>query len=253
MINKIIMSLKNKVAVVTGARQGIGKGIAVALAKEKCNVVVSDLDLKDCQKVARELNKLGIKTMAIACDVANRLQVKKLFKQVEKKFGKVDILINNAGIFPFVDFVKMKESDWDKVMNVNLKSIYLCSQAAIKLMPEGSRIINISSIASFVGFAGLVHYCASKGAINSLIRPLALELAPKKITVNAVAPGAIETPGASNPNQTEEMKNQTLAMIPLSRMGQPEDIAQVVVFLASNKASYITGQTIIIDGGWTLR
>lgn len=244
------MSLENKIAVVTGAGRGIGEGIALALAKEKCKIIVSDLDKKNCDNVVKKLKEIGAEAMAIKCDVSKKSEVEKLFKQIKKSFGGVDILINNAGIFPFVNFEKMTEKDWDKVINVNLKSIYLTSSEAIKLMKNGGRIINISSIAAFVGFAGLVHYCASKGAITGMIRALALELAPKKITVNAVAPGAIETPGAKQP---EEAKNQTISVIPLARMGQPSDIANAVVFLASDKSEYITGQTIIVDGGWTLR
>lgn len=246
------MSLENKTAIVTGARRGIGKGIAIALAKEGCNVVVSDIDEKDCEVVAEEVRKLEPKALAVRCDVSKKGEVEKLFSRTMEEFGRLDILVNNAGIFPFVPFAEMKEEDWDKVLNVNLKSIFFCSKEAAKVLPEGGRIVNISSIAAFVGFEGLVHYCASKGAINSMIRALALELAPKKITVNAVAPGAIETPGASEVS-TEESKKQTIATIPLSRMGQPEDIADAVVFLASEKAGYITGQTIIVDGGWTLR
>ena len=246
------MLLKQKVAIVTGAAKGIGRGIAFALASEGCDVVVSDIDKTGCEEVAEELRQLGVKALAVKSDVSKKLEVAKLFKQSIKAFGRLDILVNNAGIFPFVSFAKMKEAEWDKVIDVNLKSVFLCSQEAAKILPEGGRIINISSIASFVGFEGLVHYCASKGGINSLIRALALELAPKNITVNAVAPGAIDTPGASQAS-TKESKKQTLAMIPLARMGQPEDIANAVVFLASGKAGYITGQTIVVDGGWTLR
>ena len=251
------MLLKNKVAIVTGAGRGIGQGIAQALAQEECNVVVSDIDQNSCEKVAKELEKMGVKALAVKCDVSKKSEVAELFEQTIKEFGQLDILVNNAGIFPFVPFAEMKESDWDKVININLKSVFLCSQEAAKIMSDGGRIINTSSIASFVGFEGLVHYCASKGGINSMIRALALELAPKKITVNAVAPGAIDTPGASQPDQpktaAEAARKQTIAAIPLSRMGQPEDIANAVVFLASEKAGYITGQTIIVDGGWTLR
>ncbi|MFA6322451.1 MAG: SDR family NAD(P)-dependent oxidoreductase [Candidatus Buchananbacteria bacterium] len=245
------MLLENKVAIVTGAGRGIGQGIALALAAEKCNIVVSDINQNDCEKVAEELGKLGVKTLAVKCDVSNKSDVENLFKQTVKEFGQLDILVNNAGIFPFVPFAQMQESDWDKVINVNLKSVFLCSQQAAKIMSDGGRIINTSSVASVIGFEGLVHYCASKGGINSMIRALALELASKKITVNAVAPGAIDTPGASG--GAEETKKQTIAMIPLARMGLPEDIANTVVFLASEKSSYITGQTIIVDGGWTLR
>ena len=144
----------------------------------------------------------------------------------------------------------MKESDWDRVIDVNLKSVFLCTQAAIKEMKEGGKIINISSIASLIGFEGLVHYCASKGGLNAMVRALALELAPRKINVNAVAPGGIDTPGAAS---SEEAKKQTIAMVPLKKLGTPEDIANAVVFLASEKSNYITGQTIVVDGGWTLR
>lgn len=246
------MLLDNKTAVVTGAGRGIGRGIAIALAKEKCNVVVSDLNLKSCQNVVAELKKIGVKALAVKCDVSKKASVADLFKKASKSFGKIDILVNNAGIFPFIPFEKMKEADWDKVVDVNLKSVFLCSQQVVKVMPMGGRIVNISSIASFIGFEGLVHYCASKSGINGLTRALALELAQKKITVNAVAPGAIETPGSSD-TSTKEIIKQTISMIPLARMGQPEDIANTVVFLASEKASYITGQVIVIDGGWTLR
>jgi len=246
------MPLRNKVAVVTGAGRGIGRGIAHALAGAQCDVVVSDLNADDANKVAEELAEKGIKSLAVKCDVSKRSEVANLFEKTKTEFGRLDILVNNAGIFPFVAFDKMTEEDWDKVLNVNLKSIFLCSQEALKLLPEGGRIVNISSIASKVGFAGLVHYCASKGGVNAMIRALALEVAPRKITVNAVAPGAIETPGAST-GMTEESKKQTTSMIPMARFGQPEDIASAVVFLASDESSYITGQTIVVDGGWTLR
>lgn len=246
------MSFKNKTAIVTGSRRGIGKGIAIALAKEGCNIVVSDIDQKDCEEVAKKIQKLGVKSIGIKCDVSNKAEVEELFKKTVKEFGKLDILVNNAGIFPFVPFKDMKESDWDKVLDVNLKSVFLCSQEAAKIIPEGGRIITISSVASIIGFEGLVHYCASKGGINALTRALALELAPKKITVNAIAPGAIDTPGA-NVSLNGELRKQTIAMIPLARMGQPEDIANAVLFLASDRADYITGQIIIVDGGWTLR
>lgn len=247
------MSLINKTALITGARRGIGLGIATALAQEKCNVIISDIDQKDCDQVADEFKKLDIKAIGIKCDVSNKKEVEKLFQKIKKEFGQLDILVNNAGIFPFTAFTEMKESDWDNVLNVNLKSVFLCAQEAIKIMTDGGRIINISSVASMIGFEGLVHYCASKGGINSLIRALALELAPRKITVNAVAPGAIDTPGASTTSNISETRKQTIAMVPLARMGTPEDIANAVVFLASDKSNYITGQTIVVDGGWTLR
>lgn len=246
------MSSNQKVAIVTGAAMGIGRGIAETLAKEKYTVVASDLKLADCQKVVAALKKQGAEALAVKCDVSKKTDVANLFKQTIKKYGRLDVLVNNAGIYPFVAFDKMKEADWDKVMNVNLKSLFFTSQAASQAMKNGGRIINISSIASFVGFEGLVHYCASKGALNSMVRALALEMAPKNILVNAVAPGAISTPGASKGMDPERIK-QTTMMIPLARMGEPQDIAGAVAFLASDYSSYITGQTIVVDGGWTLR
>jgi NAD(P)-dependent dehydrogenase (short-subunit alcohol dehydrogenase family) len=245
------MLLKNKIAIVTGSGRGIGQGIAIALAKEGCNVVISDLNEKDCKKTSDEVEKLGAKSLVVKCDVSSKSDVENLVKSAVKKFGKLDILVNNAGIFPFVPFMNMTEADWEKVINVNLKSVFICSQAAAKEMKKGGKIVSISSIAAFVGFEGLAHYCATKGGINAMTRTMALELAPQKINVNAIAPGAIDTPGAKMTD--ENMMKQTIAAIPWKRMGLPEDIANAVVFLVSDKADYITGQTIIVDGGYTLR
>lgn len=246
------MDLQNKTAIVTGAKQGIGRGIALTLAKAGAKVVVADLDLAQSQAVADEIAALGGQALAVKCDVSQLAEVQAMIQAAKDKFGSLDILVNNAGIFPFIAFEKMTEADWDKVMDVNLKSLFFTCQEALKVMPEGGRIINISSIASLVGFSGLTHYCASKGAMNAFVRALALEVASRKITVNNVAPGAIDTPGATGA-QDEAAKKQTEAIIPLSRYGQPEDIAAAVAFLASDGASYITGQTIVVDGGWTLR
>lgn len=244
------MLLKGKVAVVTGARQGIGYGIAEALAKEGCNVVLGDIDLKGCEAAAKKIEKMKVKALAVRCDVSSKSDVDNMISSTVKKFGKVDILVNNAGIFPFVNISEMKESDWDRVIGINLKGVFLCSQAAAKAMKKGGKIISISSIASLIGFQGLTHYCASKGGINGFTRALALELAPRKINVNAVAPGAIDTPGAASDEKT---RKQTIMGIPLGRTGRPEDIANAAVFLASEKSDYITGQVIVVDGGWTAK
>lgn len=243
---------EKKVVVVTGAGKGIGKGIAQAFAQAGYQVVVSDINYDECLQVATEIEAIGQKAIAVKCDVSLKVEVDNLIEEAINKFGQLDVLVNNAGIFPFQAFAEMTESDWDKVMNVNLKSLFLSSQAAAKKMLAGGKIINISSIAATVGFSGLVHYCASKGGANAMTRALALELAAKKINVNNVAPGAIETPGASGA-QTEEVKKQTLSTIPWGRMGQPEDIASAVLFLASPGADYITGQTLIVDGGFVIR
>lgn len=247
-----MFNLNKKIALVTGAGQGIGRGIALALAQAGASVVIADLNLKNAQAVAAEVKKIGPESLAIKCDVSSKADVQQMFVQIKKNMGGLNILVNNAGIFPFVAFNKMTEANWDKVLDVNVKGVFLTSQEALKILPVGGRIINISSIASLVGFAGLVHYCASKGAINAMIRALALETAPNKITVNAVCPGAIATPGADM-SSTPDVLKQTIATIPLSRMGQPNDIAGAVVYLASDEASYVTGQTIVVDGGWVLR
>lgn len=244
------MLLENKVSIITGSAQGIGFGIAKLFAVEGSKIVITDRNSDLCQKSCDELKSQGFNAVSIPCDVANIKDVENLFVKTAESFGKVDILVNNAGIFPFVKFEDMTENDWDKVMNVNLKGIFLCSQFAAKVMEPGSKIVNISSIASFVGFEGLVHYCTTKGGVNSFTRTLALEIAPKKINVNAVAPGAIDTPGAS---MTEETKSNTLKLIPLSRIGQPEDIAKACLFFSSNLSDYVTGQVLTVDGGWTLR
>lgn len=246
------MKLTGKTAVVTGAKQGIGRGIALALAQEGAKVIVADLNLEEGQVVVDEIISAGGQAAAVKCDVSNREEVNTMIAKAKEEFGSLDILVNNAGIFPFIALEKMSESDWDKVMDINMKGIFFTCQEALKVMPEGGRIINISSIASLVGFSGLTHYCASKGALNAFARALALEAAPRKITVNNVAPGAIDTPGATGA-QDEEAKKQTTAIIPLSRYGTADDIAQAVVYLASEGASYVTGQTIVVDGGWTLR
>ncbi len=246
------MDLKNKVAIVTGAKQGIGFGIAKVLASRGAKVVVSDIDASECDLAVNKLKELGYESMGIACDVSKKSEVENLIKKTAEDFGSLDILVNNAGIFPFVPFKDMKESDWDKVMNVNLKSIYYTISESLKVMRDGSKIVNVSSIASVVGFEGLTHYCASKGAINAFIRALALEIAPRKININNVAPGAIDTPGATGAVDEKTKKAYTEA-IPWKRYGLPEDIAYTVAFLASEGADYITGQTIVVDGGWTLK
>lgn len=244
------MSNQNKVAIITGARQGIGFGIALDLAQSGYNVVISDIDQIASENAANQIQVEGIRAIGIAADVSNKTQVDNLIAKTLEEFGQIDVLVNNAGIYPFKAFQDLEEADWDKVIDINLKGIFLTSQAVSKVLPVGGRIITISSIASIVGFQGLTHYCTSKGGVNGFTRALALELASKQITVNAVAPGAIETPGAQ---MSEEAKQQTMPNIPLQRIGKPEDIAHAVTFLASEKASYITGQVLVVDGGWVLK
>jgi NAD(P)-dependent dehydrogenase (short-subunit alcohol dehydrogenase family) len=252
---KKLFDLTNKVAIVTGARRGIGKGIALMLAQAGAKVVVSDIDEKECQKVVEEIKKIGSDGLAIKCDVTNRKEVEEMVKKTIEKFGRIDILVNNAGIAPFKPFLEITEEEWDRVLAVNLKGYYLCAQAVAKEMIKRGwgRIINIASIAMGqvgFGFPNLTHYCASKGGIVAFTEALALELTPKGINVNAISPGVIATEMAKPVIEDEKIKQSILARIPKGRIGQPEDIAAAVVFLSSEEADYITGATLVVDGGW---
>lgn len=244
------MRLKNKTAIITGAGQGIGFGIAKRLAEEGCNIIISELNAVTCENAVNEIKALGVKCLGVSGNVSKEEDVLNLINITRENFGKIDILVNNAGVYPFVTFENMTEADWQKVMDVNLKGIFLATKHSLKIMSDGGKIVSISSIASFIGFEGLVHYCTSKSGVNGFTHALALELAKRRINVNAVAPGAIETPGAK---MTDETKNNTLKNIPLNRIGTPLDIANAVLFLSSSESDYITGQIITVDGGWTLR
>ena len=244
-------STKRKTALITGAGQGIGRGIAVRLARDGYNIAIADINLNNLAEAAQEISALGVRVLKIEADVSSAHDVQHMIQATVDEFESLDVLVNNAGIYPFTPFMDITEEQWDKVIAVNLKSVFLCSQAAARIMPDGSRIIMTSSVASMLGFSGLVHYCASKGGINGLVRALALELAPRQITVNAVAPGSIITPGTSNID--EGSQKATMAKIPLGRLGKPQDIAAAVAFLASEGAGYITGQVLVVDGGWTIQ
>lgn len=248
------MEFEGKVVVVTGAARGIGQGIAVAFGKEKAFVVIADLDEKQCSGTVNQVLKSGGRAAAISCDVSSAKDVKNLFDFAIKKFGTIDILVNNAGIFPFKPFNEMTEADWDQVIAVNLKSVFLTCKEASKIMVsqrKKGRIVNISSIASLIGYPMLAHYCASKGGISGFTRSLALELAKNEITVNAVAPGPINTRGVGA--MDEKTKAAVLQTIPVGRMGEPEDIANAVLFLASEKSGFVTGHLLVVDGGATIQ
>ena len=248
-------NLKGKVAIITGARRGMGRSHAITLAKAEAKVVVADISLEDCEIVVDEIKKMKGEAMAVKCDVTKKEEVDNMVKAAVKKWGKVDILVNNAGICQFKPFLELTEEEWDRTIDINLKGYFLCAQAAAKEMvkQKSGVIVNIASIAMGqvgVGFPTLVHYSASKGGIVAMTETLALELAPYNIRVNAISPGAIETPMIDPLKADPKTMEGTLARIPLHRVGKPEEVSNLVLFLASGTSSYMTGSTVVIDGGW---
>lgn len=247
--------LKGKAVIITGSRQGMGKADALAFAENGAKVTVADISQEDCQLVVDEIEKNGGQGLAVKCDVSNGKEVEEMVKKTVEKFGKVDILVNNAGICQFKPFLELTEDEWQKTLDINLKGYFLCAKAAAKEMAKqkSGAIVNIASVVMGqigMGMAGLAHYSASKGGIAALTKTLALELAPHNIRVNTIAPGAIDTPMAASVKTDPKTLEQTLAMIPMRRMGKPEEIANAVLFLASNDSSYITGSIVVVDGGW---
>jgi len=247
--------LKGKAVIITGSRQGMGKADALAFAENGAKVTVVDISQEDCQLVVDEIEKNGGQGLAVKCDVSNGKEVEEMVKKTVEKFGKVDILVNNAGICQFKPFLELTEDEWQKTLDINLKGYFLCAKAAAKEMAKqkSGAIVNIASVVMGqigMGMAGLAHYSASKGGIAALTKTLALELAPHNIRVNTIAPGAIDTPMAASVKTDPKTLEQTLAMIPMRRMGKPEEIANAVLFLASNDSSYITGSIVVVDGGW---
>lgn len=249
-----MFELTNKKAVVTGASRGIGRGIALALAKQGADVVVNyNSKAEEAEKVVAEIKAMGRDAFAIQADVSQLVQVAKMFEEVKTKWGKLDILANNAGILSYGEFGKITEEQWDRLLDVNLKGQFLCAQEALKLMSAGAKIINISSVSSGgvgIGFPQLTHYSASKGGVIGMTENMALELGPKGINVNAIAPGGIETDMSRGVMDNEQAKKAFLARVPKGRMGQPQDIGAVAAFLASDEADYVTGVTLYVDGGW---
>ena len=248
------MRLSGKTAIVTGARRGMGRAISLALAREGADVVVSDISQEDCQRVVDEIERLGRKGLAVRCDVSSGSDVEAMVRKTVAEFGGVDILVNNAGIISYKPFLELTEEDWDKTLNVNLKGQFLCARAAAKEMVKNKRgrIINIASISSGgcgIAFPLIAHYTASKGGVVALTEALALELTSQGINVNAICPGAIDTEMAKGAKESGQLE-QVLARVPKGRLGKPEEIANLVVFLASEESEYISGDAIVIDGGW---
>jgi 3-oxoacyl-[acyl-carrier protein] reductase len=251
-------NFSDKVAIITGSGQGIGKAIAVALGREGAKVVLADIASDLVSAVSKEIEALGSRTFPVMCDVTSRESVENMTRSVLDNYGRIDILVNNAGIYPSKPFVEITEKDWDNVFNVNIKGVFNCTQKALPIMKgqRYGRIINISSIAgAVIGYENLVHYSATKAAIVGFTRSLALEVARDGILVNAIAPGAIETPTATAATETmhKELAKQIIAAIPLGRWRRAEEIARAVLFLAGEDSSYMTGQCLVIDGGLTIQ
>jgi 3-oxoacyl-[acyl-carrier protein] reductase len=248
------MELEGKVSLVTGASRGIGKAIALKLSglgsKVAVNYVAIEADNKaDADNVVKTIMECGGEAMPVEADVRNAEAVKAMIQQVTDKWGKIDILVNNAGINRDTLLLRMPDKDWDDVINTNLRGAYLCTKFALRSMmrQHWGRIINIASVAGVVGNVGQSNYAASKGGLIAFTKSVAREMGSRNITANAVAPGFVAT--GMTDRLPPERKESILAMIPLQRFGKPEDVAELVAFLASNKAGYITGQVINLDGG----
>ena len=246
------MLLKDRVAIVTGGGQGIGREIALTLSKEGADIVIVDLNLESADQVGEEIKKRGREAFPLKVDVANSEEVGEMVKKVLDKFKKIDILVNNAGITRDSLLLRMKEEDWDDVLRVNLKGVFLCTQkvAAQMLKQKRGKIVNIASIIGMVGNIGQANYSASKGGVIALTKTMAKELAPRNINVNAVAPGFITT--VMTEKIPDKIKERLLDLIPLKRWGSPQEVAELILFLVSEKSDYITGQVIRIDGGMVM-
>lgn len=248
-----LFDLKGKVALVTGAAMGIGQGIALRLAEAGAAVMIADIRPQAAEETVSQIRARAGEAQAIKADVSRVADAARAVEETVQAFGRLDILVNNAGIFPMSPALEVGEALWDKVLDINLKGLFFFTQAAAReMIKEGhaGKIINIASIDAFHPTGNLVHYDSSKGGVVMLTKSLALEFGPQNITVNAIAPGGIQTPGTGGPSIPDEMIQAFVARIPLRRMGVPDDIAGVALFLASSAADYMTGSIVVVDGGF---
>jgi len=243
-----LFDLTGKVAIVTGAARGIGKSIAVELARAGADVVVSDIIPE--KGTVNQIKKLKRKTIYIKTDISDKKQVENLINKTIKQFKKIDILVNNAGVYIPGNTVDLPEETWDKTMDINLKGPFLCSQQALKYMKKGASIINISSVAGIKGSPGGAAYSASKGGIRLFTKALAAEVGSLGIRVNSIHPGLIDTPMTSAFTKNKKVLQPMMSKFLIKRVGNPVDIAGPAVFLASDAAAYMTGSEIVADGGW---
>ena len=243
------MKLKDQIALITGSARGIGKEIALKFAQEGATVIISDISQDACQTTVDEFKKRGFSADAIACNVTDSKAVQEMVDKILDNHNRIDILVNNAGITKDNLLIRMSEEEWDAVLNVNLKGAFICTKVVVRSMMKArkGKIINIASIVGVIGNAGQANYSASKAGLIGLTKTTAKEFASRGITSNAVAPGFIRT--AMTDKLTDQVKEELAAAIPLKKLGSPEDIANACLFLASSDADYITGQTILVDGG----
>lgn len=249
-----MLNLKNKIAVITGGSRGIGKEIAKKLAYNGANIVINYTSKEEeALKTKEDIENLGAKCIVIKCDVSKSEEVNEMIDKTIKEFGRVDILVNNAGITKDSLLMKMREEDFDKVIDINLKGVFNCTKAVTRPMMKNKygKIINISSVVGIIGNAGQGNYCASKAGVIGFTKSTARELASRNININAVAPGFIDTDMTKI--LSDDIKNSMLSTIPKREFGKPEDVANAVVFLASDMSSYITGQVINVDGGMVMQ
>ena len=249
-----VSDLEGRVAIVTGAGGGLGGGICSALAHAGAAVAAVDVERDKTQQVAESVSRDGARCVAFEADISDRSSVEKMAKRVAGAFGGVDILVNNAAIYPSRPWTDITEEEWDQVLAVNLKGYFLCARAAYPHMRERGqgRVINVASITFFIGFANLLAYVSSKGGVVGFTRTLAREVGPEGITVNAISPGAFPTDAEKIHPDPEGYNRWVLDQQSIKRRGTPEDIGNLVAFLASDAASFITGQTVEIDGGWAM-
>ena len=243
------LELTGKVALVTGGAQGIGKAIALLLARNGADLAVSDINLEKAQETAKEIQTIGRKASTLKVDVANLEDVERMVQSVLEQLHRIDILVNNAGIARDKLILRMTEEDWDAVLDVNLKGTFNCTKAVIRhmLKQKSGKIVNIASVVGEMGNAGQANYSASKAGVIGFTKTVAREFAQRGINVNAIAPGYIETPMTDA--LPEKVKEELKRMIPLERLGRPEDIAEAVLFLVSQSSNYITGQVLNVNGG----
>ena len=251
-MNKISYGLGEKVCLITGGAQGIGEACARLFLEQGAKVVIVDIQSERGQSLASQLQQLGHEILFIASDIGNKIEVDAVIKQVIAQHGRLDVLVSNAGIFKAAPFLEVSESDFDEVLRVNLKGAFLMGQAAARVMKDqgGGAIVHMSSVNGVLAIPEIASYNVSKGGLNQLTRAMALALADDGIRVNAVAPGTIATELASKAVLTsEEARNKILGRTPMKRLGDPSEVAHVVAFLASDAASYMTGEVITVDGG----